>query len=402
MSGRVTRSQLKRQQGGEGKAESASNGGVEVTSQKKAKRGKKDKAEKTDSKESSATIDDAPLGSIVVRPPPPPPAVPVANTIEEIKAKHQKFDDESEVEPRKEQEPMVKITNGDDSAAEDKAQDTAISQEEKEEEEESDDDEAPEAFSLSTGREIEAQRIADEKKALEQQATSARLKRKAIDARLKEQKLQSQPQAKRQKITPSAISTTTATPVLAAAAASSSNQNDGGDSDSAEPSDSNTGITSPASSRTLSLQLPPSSQFPNPIIHNISDRKSKPPLPLLLPAALLEEVASRPSPPPEDTTTTSAGKSNNQSGHKKLADFEAEEKAAQLASFLKKKSNSTPVYKKGQFRVAVIGKEEEKERERKIMAPPKAKKIANIKSDWLTKRGVERRVVPVGKLFARR
>ena len=112
----------------------------------------------------------------------------------------------------------------------------------------------------------------------------------------------------------------------------------------------------------------------------------------------MEEVASRPSPPPEDAA--SAGK-NNKSSHKKLADFEAEEKAAQLANLLKK-SKSNPVYQKGQFRVAVIGKEEEKERERKIMAPPKAKKIANIKSDWLTKRGVERRVVPVGGLFARR
>ena len=65
-----------------------------------------------------------------------------------------------------------------------------------------------------------------------------------------------------------------------------------------------------------------------------------------------------------------------------------------------------PTYKKGPVHVAVLGKEEQRERDRKVMAPPGSKKVGDVRDSWLMGRklvGGERRAVPGvgGKAFVR-
>lgn len=282
-----------------------------------------------------------------------------------------------------------------------------------------DDDDAPEAVSISTGRQAILAREEEIKKAREQQESQARLKRKTHDARLKDQKAASQfqpPPSKRQKLsapsqtapapsndtpfgpTNTAITTatTTATP-------------------SAEPP-SPGGLLSPTSSTTLSLQQPPTDpSHPLNLIlaHRSSD--SAPPrtytkkIPLLLPPSLLNEVALLPPTPPPSTASTKASTTKPLNTRKTLADFEAEEKAA-LEAIEKKKSKQLqklPAYKKGPVHVAVLGKEEQRERDRRVMAPPRSKKVGDVRDNWLMGRklvGGERRAVPGvgGKGFVRR
>lgn len=57
--------------------------------------------------------------------------------------------------------------------------------------------------------------------------------------------------------------------------------------------------------------------------------------------------------------------------------------------------------------VAVLGKEEQRERDRRLMAPPRSKKVGDVRNNWLMGRkfvGGERRAVPGvgGKGFVRK
>lgn len=240
------------------------------------------------------------------------------------------------------------------------------------------------------------------------QENAARLKRKALDARLKEQKIQSRPLSddqainnKRQK-----LNLPISVPPLALPPPPSKNiQQSRTEISSAEPADIPTptnptttdGFLSPTSSTTLSLQFPSSHPDPShPINRRIGPKSRKPPL--LLPQSLLEEVARLPSPPaPEPTYSSLKPKPNL---HKKLADFEAEQKLAQeiLDRKLRKKQKKMGI-NKGPVKVAVLGREEERERERRVMAPPVVARVERVKDIWLMGRksvAGERRAVPVG------
>ncbi|KAF8466626.1 hypothetical protein BDZ91DRAFT_158907 [Kalaharituber pfeilii] len=285
--------------------------------------------------------------------------------------------------------PATRMTNGTVANAEDSGNDDGSSS----------DDEAPEAVSNAAGRDLLRAREEEARKAREQQEVALRLKRKAHDERLKEQKQQS-------------LQSTSTTPIT------SSNKrpkfhpspppHDRKPTDSAEPSDTNTGILSPTSSTTLSLQYPPLD--PN---HPRNRRNNKPPL--LLPESLLEEVARLPSPPPQQADQEKKKKPAVTPApvnkRKTLSDFEAEEKLA-LELIKQKKGKKMVKFNKGPVKVAVIGKDEQREKEKKVMAPRGVGGVERVKNVWLMGRkagGVERRGVLVGgsssgfgKGFARR
>lgn len=66
-----------------------------------------------------------------------------------------------------------------------------------------------------------------------------------------------------------------------------------------------------------------------------------------------------------------------------------------------------PTYKRGPVTVAVLGSEEQRERNRRIMAPPGSRKVSAVRDVWVMGRklsgGERRAVLPVGgKAFVRR
>ncbi|KAF8455376.1 hypothetical protein BGX38DRAFT_1328048 [Terfezia claveryi] len=328
-----------------------------------------------------------------------------------VKGAHKKFS-EGEEEPMRgvvetvveEVEKPVEV-NGDDATNTNKGSS---------EDQSDDDDDAPEAVSISTGRQAIFAHEEEIKKAREQydpllihiysgstnptphrQESQARLKRKIHDARLKDQKAASQfqpPPSKRQKLSappplPHAQSTDTSSgPTNTAAIATATTTA----TPSAEPP-SPGGHLSPTSSTTLSLQQPPTDpSHPLNLILGRRSSDSAPPrtytkkLPLLLPPSLLNEVALLPPTSPS-TASTKASTTKPLNTRKTLAHFEAEEKAA-LEAIEKKKSRQLqklPAYKKGPVHVAVLGKEELRERDRRVMAPPGSKKVADVRDNWL-------------------
>lgn len=293
-------------------------------------------------------------------------------------------------------------------------------------------DDAPEALSLSTGRQVILSQEAEYKRAQDsyvvsfffpplpfpttrytnskspnpylqqsyRQKVAARLKRKALDTRLKSQKAQAKsqlPPLKRQKLSPTTTSLTAteinATCTQPVSTPSTFTLQRSHSADSLPP-----GILSPGSSTTLSHQPPPlSPTYPS----NFSRTRQ---IPLLLPDSLLEEVSRLP-PPPLPSTVKAPHKLS--SSRKTLSDFEAEEKTALVALEKKCKGNKLPIYKKGPVTVAVLGMEEHWEKERRIMAPPGSFTVKNIKQSWLMGRklngGERRQMHPVGgKSFVRK